>query len=90
MSSSGKALIFYGRFIVDIGDQRSIEQGFRLCPEIVPCASFAHGLLKVDGVEDLDPIPFSLQELSAFDEDTALWGQFAALTRRKKPFTAHF
>lgn len=31
-----------------------------------------HGLLKVDGVENLDPIPFSLQELSAFDEDAAL------------------
>ena len=83
---------------MDIGDQGCIEQGFRLYPEIVSCASFAlgigdqgryqfqnillgvevgkgvitHGLLKVDGVEDLDPIPFSLQELSAFDEDAAL------------------
>ena len=31
-----------------------------------------HRFLKVNGVQDFDPIPFSLQELSAFDEDAAL------------------
>ena len=31
-----------------------------------------HRFLKVDGVQDFDPITFSLQEFSAFDEDAAL------------------
>ena len=31
-----------------------------------------HRFLKVNGVQYFDPIPFSLQELSAFDEDAAL------------------
>ena len=44
VDQSGKVLIFYWRFIVDIGDQGCIEQRFRLYPEIVPCASFALGI----------------------------------------------
>ena len=49
-----------------------------------------HGLAEVDGVENLDPIPFPLQELSAFDEDAAFGSSTFTLFfsgNLKNPFT---
>ena len=59
-------------FALGIGNQGRYQFQNILLGVEVGKGVIMHGLLKVNGVEDFDPIPFSLQEPSAFDEDAAL------------------